>query len=69
MATGWKRTIARSYLRGDTSKNTILFLSTLVSFSSLLLATGFHYGANQIVDTAQSQIVDSSFSKRRKKSM
>lgn len=67
MATGWKRTIARSYLRGDTSKNTILFLSTLVSFSSLLLATGFHYGANQIVDTAQSQIVDSSFFKAAKK--
>lgn len=67
MFSGWKETIARSYLRGDRSKNIILFFSTLISFSSLMLAAGFYYGANQFVETAQEQIVDSSLYKATKK--
>jgi len=61
----WKEKIARSYIWGDASKNIILFLSTLISFASLLLSVGFYYGANQVVDTTQERIVDSALFKAR----
>ncbi|MFA7700843.1 MAG: hypothetical protein WCX85_03110, partial [Bacilli bacterium] len=64
---GWKGKIAKSYLRDDMIKNIILFCSTLISFSSLLLATGFYYGAIQVVENAQKNIIDSSLFKAVKK--
>ncbi len=63
----WKEKIARSYIWGDASKNIILFLSTLISFASLLLSVGFYYGANQVVDMTQERIVDSTLFKATKK--
>ncbi|MFA5421712.1 MAG: FtsX-like permease family protein [Bacilli bacterium] len=55
----WKQRFAWHYLKENTLKNTILWLSSLISFSSLLLSLGFFVGSNQLIDNTQDNLLDS----------
>lgn len=56
----WKDVFAWSYLKSDATKTIILFCSCFVSFTSLLLASGFYFGSNQSLEQTARNIVDSS---------
>ena len=55
----WIERLVFSNLCEGLTKNFILFLSSLVSFTSLLLAVGFYVGSNQTLDETQNNLMDS----------
>ncbi|MFA7378774.1 MAG: hypothetical protein WC014_04575, partial [Bacilli bacterium] len=55
----WITRLALSNLRDGLTKSIILFLSSLVSFTSLLLAVGFYVGSQQTLDQTQNNLIDS----------
>lgn len=55
----WIGRLALSNLRDGLTKSVILFLSSLVSFTSLLLLAGFYVGSHQTLDETQNNLIDS----------
>lgn len=67
MTNNWKAKFTWTYLKTDATKNIILFCSCLVSFTSLLLASGFYTGSSNALNNTHHNLIDSSSFKISKK--